>query len=310
MVLATFSRALDRGPPSQETADIVAFNYVNDSQFTGLIRTLVQNSPGYLTVARAVRDLVEFGRENGYFSTPDDISSLIFNLHPDRNFALGMIPNSWVNLPSSDCLEAPAKRESNDLDPYLDSITLPTCEFLPPGMAALQLRNAGSLSAFATAKIDSILPSALPAFGYELTDVVSEFEAKAVIRLFDLLRPLSGFDCVPNTAYGPTPDLDLSALPRLSFFDSVRIGWKDLARVSPSETTESIDTQTPASLNLIVPSVFPVARRESLIIPIAADFRQWSETDQEVWEANPYSDHNLYMITKDTGPALGVPASS
>jgi hypothetical protein len=310
MVLATFSRALDRGPKSQETAAILAYNYANDSQFTGYIRTLVQSSPGYLTVARAVKDLVKFGMENGYFLNHDDSSSLISSLHPDRNFALGLVPTSWLNRPYNEQLGLPARRDPSELESILDQLTLPVCEFLPSGMAALQLRNAGSLSAFATAKIDSILPSALPAFGYELTDVIHEFEAKAVLRLFDLLRPLSGFDAVPNSAYGPTPDLDLSALPRLSFFDDVRIAWKDMTSISPGDPElPSIDTQTPASLSGLVPSVFPVARRESLIIPVASDFRQWSEEDQRIWEANPYSDHNIYMITKDTGPALGVPAS-
>jgi len=309
-MLATFSRALDIGPKAQETADILAYNYANDSGFTGYIRTLVQNSPGYTTVARAVRDLVEFGIDNEYFKSTDEISSLVFNLHPDRNFALGLVPNLWIGRPYNEHLGTPCKRESNELDSILSGMVLPTCEFLPPGAANMQLRNAGSLSAFATAKIDSFLPSALPAFGYELTDVIHEFEAKAVLRLYDLLRPLSLFDAVPMSAYGPTPDLDLSALPRLSFFDDIRIAWKDLMRV-PTDSPEfpSLDAQTPASLSLVVPSVFPVARRESLIIPIAADLRQWSEEDQRIFDANPYSDHNMYMATKDTGPALGVPRS-
>jgi len=310
MVLATFSRALDRGPKSQETVDLLAFNYANDSRFTGFVRTLVQSSPGYTTVARAIKDLVDFGIENGYFINPDDISSFVFNLHPDRNFALGLMPDPWIGRPYNEMLGTLSRREPNELDSILSKITLPTCEFLPSGMATMQLRNAGSLSAFATAKVDSILPSALPAFGYELTDIISEFEAKAVLRLYDLLRPLSLFDAIPSSAYGPTPDLDLSALPRLSFFDDIRVAWKDLVRVSPdSPELPSLDAQTPASLSLVVPSVFPVARRESLIIPIAADLRQWTEEDQRIFDANPYSDHNIYMATKDTGPALGVPRS-
>jgi len=261
-------------------------------------------------VSRAVNDLVDFGVKHNIFGALSPEHGDILSLHPDRDFVRGLLPPSWQGVSYDDMLRSPCSPDNSVARELIENITLPTCEYLPHTEALTLLKASGSLSAFASAKVDNILPSALPAFGYELTDVMSEFESKAIGRLYRKFKDLVKIDSVPYSALGPTPDCDLSSLPRLSFFDDIRVLWKGQTGSNPKPDMPSIEDITPGNLQEFVPSVFPLMRRESMVVPIAADKRLWSDSDQELFMKHPGAKELTYKLYIDLGevPAtLGVP---
>jgi hypothetical protein len=258
----------------------VALSYATNPEFTGIFRELTRRSPAFLTVSRAISDLIDFGVGQGFFTAESSAAANIRALHPDSIFQRGEIPKSWVNRPYDEWINAPVLDSDPQTEPqdatsvarraYLESLTVATCR--QEGRHPFdQLVEAGSLSAYLRGKISDILPSALPQFGSQ-DKILESFEARAVLRLYRTFSTQGESLRIPLRALGPTQTR--GGLHLLSLFDDTRAVWDR----GPQHALDhlSLSRVGAEDLRASLPEVFSVSHGENLRATLMADGQEYN----------------------------------